>query len=91
MSKEGEWIFSRGGGEFSESNFQLLIKYHIRYKNVNDSNNHNHNVLYLLKIFKCLQLCKLKTFQNKKFHMHYINSIRFSEELSFRKAKVYCY
>ena len=51
----GEWSFSGGWG-FSESNFQLLIKYLIRYKNVNYSSNHNHNVLYLLTVFKCLQL-----------------------------------
>ena len=54
--KMGEWIFSEGGWGFSESNFQLLIKYHIRSKNVNYSHNHNHNVFYLLTISSCLWL-----------------------------------
>ena len=59
VSKEEKWIFSEGAWGFSESNFQLLIKYHIRYKNVNDSNNHNLNVLYLPTIFKFLNISNL--------------------------------
>ena len=35
--------------------------------NINYSNNHNHNVLYLLTIFKCLQLVNKKRFMNKKY------------------------
>ena len=56
MSKKREVDIFRGTWGFSESNFSLLITYQIRQKNVNYSNNHNHNVLYLLTIFQCLQL-----------------------------------
>ena len=79
-----------GGWRFSESNFQLMMKYYIRYKSVNYS---SHHVFYLLTIFKCLEF-KLKTlheykalisfkFANKdimirktfwKYPIHYVNS-----------------
>ena len=87
--KRGEWNFW-GGWRFSESNFQLMMKYYIRYKSVNYS---SHHVFYLLTIFKCLEF-KLKTlheykalisfkFANKdimirktfwKYPIHYVNS-----------------
>ena len=54
--KEGVNFFRGGEGwGFSESSFQLVIKYYIEdKKNVNYSYNHNH-VLYLLTISKYLQ------------------------------------
>ena len=87
--KRGGWNFW-GGWRFSESNFQLMMKYYIRYKSVNYS---SHHVFYLLTIFKCLEF-KLKTlheykalisfkFANKdimirktfwKYPIHYVNS-----------------
>ena len=70
--KMREWILSVGSWGFSESNFQLLMKYHIRWKNVNYNNNRNHNVLYLLTFFKCLQLVNWICFMNKE-HSSVIN------------------
>ena len=57
VSKKGGVDFFRGTRGFSESNFQLFIKYHIIFKkNIDYNYNHNHNVLYVLTIFKSLQL-----------------------------------
>ena len=74
-------FFRGGGGDcgFSESNFQLLIKYHIRKIKCKLIALINHNLIYLPTIFKCLQhaLCK--------------HNIRLFGEFSFRKGKVSCY
>ena len=47
------------GGEVAEDCVKVIStvdQISHKIKNVNYSNNHNHNVLYLLTIFKCLQL-----------------------------------
>ena len=62
-----------------------MMKNHIRWKkNVNYSNSHNHNVLYLLTIFKYLQLVNQKRSVNIK-NSSVLNlqiKIVWSEELS---------
>ena len=55
--KRGEWIFSgQGAKDFLKVFFNCWSNITEYKKNVNYINNHNHNVLYLLTIFKCLQL-----------------------------------
>ena len=51
----GSGIFHGEAWGFSKNKSQQLMKYHIK-NNVNYSNNRNHNVLYLLTTFKCLQV-----------------------------------
>ena len=56
---KGESGFFQGGGEtddFLKVIFNCWSNIKYNKKNTNYSNNHDHNVIYLLTIFKCLQL-----------------------------------